>query len=153
MHMLSKEQRLFTIREIIGTTAVQSQDELRRLLKRRGASVTQATLSRDMHEIGVVRVNSPDGGRYTLPSVENLPLPGPTLGAQVLAMTANEALIVIQTVSGSASIVAEFIDRQKLHEIIGTVAGDNTVLVVPRSVRKVHEVLEILKTTLIKGND
>ena len=151
--VLSKEQRLFTIREIIGSEAVQSQDELRRLLKKRGASVTQATLSRDMHEIGVVRVNSPEGGRYTLPSMENLPLAGPTLGAQVLSMVANEALIVVQTTSGSASIVAEYIDRQKYQGIIGTVAGDNTVLVVPRAVRKTQEVLEFLKTTLIKGND
>ncbi len=151
--MLSKEQRLFAIREIIGSTDVQSQDELRRLLKRRGASVTQATLSRDMHEIGVVRVNNPDGGRYALPSADARPLPAPTLGAQVLSMTANEVRIVIQTISGSASIVAEFVDRQKYHGIIGTVAGDNTVLVVPRSVRKTLEVLEYLKTTLIKGNN
>ncbi len=49
--------------------------------------------------------------------------------------------------------MGEFIDRQKYHEIIGTVAGDNTLLVVPARVRNTKEVLEVLKTTLIKGND
>jgi transcriptional regulator of arginine metabolism len=149
--MLSKEERLFAIREIIATGAVRSQDELGRLLKRRGASVTQATLSRDMREIGVVRVGGADGGRYTLRPADEMP--APSLASQVVSIVANESMVVVHTLSGSASIIAEIIDRLKSPRIIGTVAGDNTVLVVPRSAGRTPEVIAFLKTTLIKGLD
>lgn len=147
--MISKDERQFAIKEIIGAGAVRSQDGLRKLLKKRGASVTQATLSRDLREIGAVWVNSHDGGRYTLQSAEELPLT--SFGSQVISIVANETMVVVHTLSGGAGIIAEIIDRLKSRNIIGTVAGDNTVLVVPRSARRTPEVIEFLKTTLIKG--
>lgn len=147
--MISKDERQFAIKEIIGAGAVRSQDGLRKLLKKRGASVTQATLSRDLREIGAVWVNNHDGGRYTLQGAEELPLT--SFGSQVISIVANETMIVVHTLSGGAGIIAEIIDRLRFRDIIGTVAGDNTVLVVPRSVRRTQDVVEFLKTTLIKG--
>jgi transcriptional regulator of arginine metabolism len=137
--MISKSERHFAIREILGRSPVTSQDELRRRLRQRGVAVTQATLSRDMREIGVLWVNRPDGGKYEL-QTEEVHLPQATPGLQVLSIVANECLIVIHTLPGSASIVGEFIDHRKLRDVVGTVAGDNT-LVSSRAVRAKHRML------------
>ena len=151
--MHSKAERHLVIREIIGSATVASQDELRRLLKRRGTAVTQATLSRDMKEIGILWVNTPGGGHYALPPVDEQPLYPPVLENQIVAVQANECLVVVHTHPGSANIVAEFLDRLHAPAILGTVAGDNTVLVIPRAVRHTPEVVEFIKTTLRKGID
>ncbi len=150
--MISKHERQYAIREIIDERPVASQDELRRKLRARGIDVTQATLSRDMKEIGVLWVSRSDGGSYELPGEESqLPSPSPTM--QVLSIVSNEHLVVIHTLPGSASIIGEYIDHHKVRDIIGTVAGDNTLLVVPRSVRKTNDVVTYLKSLLIKGMD
>ena len=72
---------------------------------------------------------------------------------QILSIVASECLVVVHTLPGSASIVAEYIDHHKVRDIIGTVAGDNTLLVVPRSTRKTNEVTAYLKSLLIKGTE
>ena len=151
--MLAKSARQVAIREIIGEGAVSSQDHLRKVLRRRGHTVTQATLSRDMRELGIMWMSGEDGGRYALPqSNDRLPSAG-TPGGLVLSFAANEALIVVLTLPGSASIVGEYIDHVKSPAILGTLAGDNTLLVIPRSTKKTQDVLKYLKTILFKGVD
>jgi len=148
--MISKTERLYAIREIIAAKPITSQGELRRRLRERGINVTQATLSRDMKELGVLWASRADGGKYELPGEEAL-LPSPTPMMQVLSIVSNESLVVIHTLPGSANIVGEYVDRHKVRDIIGTVAGDNTLLVIPRSTRKTNDVVNILKSLLIKG--
>ncbi len=148
--MVSKGERLYAIREIIDSRPIASQDELRRRLRARGIEVTQATLSRDMKELGVLWVSRADGGTYELPGEESR-LPASTPALQVLSIVANECLVVVHTLPGSASIIGEYIDHRKVRDIIGTVAGDNTLLVVPRSARKTNDVVNTLKSLLIKG--
>jgi transcriptional regulator of arginine metabolism len=148
---MNKQGRMYAIREIISTVGVRNQEELRRHLGRRGYRVTQATLSRDMRDLGVGKVSSGGGIRYVLPAEAEALTLRPIVGAEVVSIMANESVIVIKTLPGCASTVGEFIDVKPHPDIIGTVAGDNTVLVVPSSTRKTTEVLGYLKHTLIEG--
>jgi transcriptional regulator of arginine metabolism len=152
---MDKQSRHYTIREIIGAKPIASQDDLRRELRKRGCIVTQATLSRDMKDLGVVRMTSDGGSRYTLQPVPsgNTQALRPIVGAEVLGIAANESLIVVHTLPGCANTVGEFIDMQKHEAILGTVAGDNTLLVIPASQRQTKNVVEFLKNKLIRGKE
>jgi len=148
---MTKQARLYAIKEIIATKGIGSQDELRRELKKRHCDVTQATLSRDMQELGVIWVNAADGGRYELQAEGEMQSLRPLVTAEVLSIDASESLIVIHTLPGCANTVGEFIDVQKHPDVIGTVAGDNTLLVVPRAHRKTQQIMQFLKQKLIEG--
>jgi transcriptional regulator of arginine metabolism len=150
---MTKQARHFAIKEIITSRPIANQDVLRLELKKRRCAVTQATLSRDLTELGVSRVMSAEGARYALrPTETEVQALKPVVGTQVLSIRANESLIVIQTLPGCASIVGEFLDIQPHKEIIGTVAGDNTLLVIPSSQKKTSHVVQFLKVKLIAGS-
>ena len=148
---MDKQARQFAIREIISTAPVGSQDELRIALKARGIKVTQATLSRDLRELGVSWVSATDGGRYALQPASEVQILRPIVGSQVVSINANESLIVIHTLPGCANVVGEFIDALNVADIIGTIAGDNTLLIIPRSHRKTARLITFLKEKLIEG--
>ncbi len=148
---MDKQSRHYAIREIISAKPIGSQDDLRVELRRRGCVVTQATLSRDMKDLGVVRVATGDGSRYTFQPAAGTQALRPIVGAEVLAIVANENMIVVRTLPGCANTVGEFIDMQKHDTILGTVAGDNTLLVIPTSQRQTKNVVEFLKDKLIRG--
>lgn len=148
-----RRQRL--IRDIIKRRAVGSQDALGRALAERGVVTTQSTLSRDLRELGILRVPTGEGYRY-------VPSGGGALAAangeterfcrvaamEVLAVESNEQLVVVRTLAGRAQGVAVTIDQLALPEIIGTVAGDDTVLVVPSSVRRTRRLERRLRDVL-----
>ena len=149
---MTKQARHFALKEIISSKPIANQDELRLELKKRRCAVTQATLSRDLAELGVSRVMSSDGPRYALQTAATeVQALKPVVGTQVLSIFGNESLIVIKTLPGCANIVGEFLDIQPHPEIIGTVAGDNTLLVVPSSQKKTSHVIQFLKDKLIEG--
>ena len=139
---MDKQKRHLAIREIIATNSVGSQEELSRMLHRRGFSVTQATLSRDLKDLGMSRVPTRSGARYTLPERPAENDLRPVVAREVLAIRANEAIIVINTYPGRAQGVARFIDSQADPEILGTVAGDDTLIVLPRSVKRIKQSLK-----------
>ncbi|MEW5806153.1 MAG: arginine repressor [Acidobacteriota bacterium] len=149
--MMLKQARHFAIKQIITERSISSQDELRIELKKRGFSVTQATLSRDLHELGVSWVTSETGGRYELQPVAEAKILRPIVGAEVLSIHSNESMVVVKTLPGCANAVAEFIDIQKNPDIIGTIAGDNTLLVVPASYHKTKVIMKFLREKLIEG--
>jgi transcriptional regulator of arginine metabolism len=148
---MTKAARQFAVKEIISSRPIGTQEELRRELGKRGFRVTQATLSRDMHDLGVSRVAQNGNLRYALPSSAGMNALTPLVNAEVLSIDANESLIVVHTYPGCANTVGEFIDVRRHPDIIGTVAGDNTVLVVPSSVKKTLMIVGYLKQTLIEG--
>ncbi|HTK81154.1 MAG TPA: arginine repressor [Bacteroidota bacterium] len=148
---MAKHLRHFAIKEIIGSKAVANQDELRLELKKKGFTVTQATLSRDLKELGVGRVASGEGMQYILQPAGEVQILRPLVGAQVLSMVANESMIVVKTLPGSASVIGEYIDTLHNGSIIGTIAGDNTLLIIPQSQKKTSHVLQLLKEKLIEG--
>ena len=135
--MPNKHQRQDAVLQLIQSRAIGSQEELKQLLGDRGHHVTQATLSRDLRELGVVRAPSEHGARYVLPErlaeegkphLENLL---PQLFARIDGVS---ELLVLHTLPSGAQPVSEAIDSQGWPEILGTLAGENTVLIVCRSV-------------------
>jgi len=149
--MVTKHARHYAIKEAISAKPIANQDELRTELAKRKFRVTQATLSRDLKELGIGRVATAGGARYVLQPEAEVQVLRPLVGTQVMSIAANEALIVVKTLPGCANIVGEFLDVQQSKEIIGTVAGDNTLLVIPSSQRKTQKVLQFLKEKLIEG--
>ncbi len=148
---MNKHSRHFTIKEIINSKAVPNQDELRLELKRRGHDVTQATLSRDLKELGVGRISTSDGAKYVMPQESEVKILRPVVGAEVVSIQSNESMIVIKTLPGCANVVGEFLDVLKSPDIIGTIAGDNTLLVIPKSQSKTKQLETLLKEKLIEG--
>jgi len=146
-----KLRRQFAIREIILQGTAAHQEDLRRQLVRRGFRTTQATLSRDLKELGVARIMEGGTHRYALPETAGASRLKPIVGAEIRSIDSNEGLIVVHTLPGAAHTVGEYIDVQGNHDIIGTVAGDNTLLVVPRSHKRIQHVLKFLKDTLLGG--
>jgi transcriptional regulator of arginine metabolism len=148
---MTKAARQFAIKEIISARPIGTQEDLRREIGKRGFRVTQATLSRDMQELGVSRASQSGIPRYTIPAAASMTALTPLVGAEVVSIDANESLIVVHTLPGCANTVGEFIDVRQHPDIIGTVAGDNTLLVVPSSLKKTTQVMQFLKHTLIEG--
>lgn len=142
-----KDQRHNAIRELITRSSVTSQDELRRKLRRRGFQVTQATLSRDIHEL---RLSKGPGG-YALPgsngngatAAEDDDAP-PSFAAMMESLGLRVRLamnqVVIATVMGGAQPVAAALDYEEWPEVVGTLAGDDTVLVICPDPRRAGEV-------------
>lgn len=139
--MTPKARRQKMIAKIVREGTVRTQADLQRVLRRHGFPVDQATVSRDIRELGLVKV--PDGsGRYRYVDPADTAPGRPPPGRAVLArfvrsLDASGNLIVIRTDSGTAPLVGEAIDRVGPETILGTVAGDNTVLaVIRRGVRR-----------------
>ena len=148
-----KFQRHSAIRELVGHSLVSNQDELRRKLRRRGFEVTQATLSRDIHEL---RLSKGPGG-YSLPSGNGasaaIPDDGPPSVAEMVegfGLQVRQAMnqVVVRTTMGGAQPVAAALDRAGWQEVVGTIAGDDTVLVICLDPRRAGEVEARLRTIL-----
>lgn len=142
---MSKQQRHVAIKQVITHQVISSQDDLCRALEKAGFEVTQATLSRDMKELGIARVNTLDGLRYVLHVESEERRLAPLIGYEIERIDANETMIVIKTLPGRAQGVAEIIDSKRNQLILGTLAGDNTIFVTPASVAKIDEVLKLIK--------
>jgi transcriptional regulator of arginine metabolism len=154
--LLMKVERLNVIREVLASSQVASQDELRRKLRRRGIHVTQATLSRDMHELRLLK----GPGGYALPrgngngsttTVVEDDEP-PTLAEMIdsLGLRVRQAMnqVVLRTVLGGAQPVAAALDSEEWPEVLGTIAGDDTVLIICGDARRAGEVEARLRTML-----
>ena len=153
--MAHKIERHTSILQLIGAHDVSSQEELKSLLRERGVSVTQATLSRDLRELGVVRVPGADGARYALPETvagEAIPSLGTLLPQLFSSIDGVGELIVLRTLASGAQPVSEAIDAVGWREVLGTVAGENTILVICRSPQARQEVTLRL-TRLAAGKD
>ena len=147
----TKQARQFVIKELIAEKAIGGQEELRRELRKRGFAVTQATLSRDLQDLGVSRLSFGDGAKYVLQPTAEANVLKPVVWREVLTITASESVIAVRTLPGCASSVGEFLDMLNNPDIIGTVAGDNTLLVVPRSQKKTRHVVKFLREKLVEG--
>ena len=135
--MTKKRVRQATIVELVSSHEVGSQEDLRRLLVKRGMDVTQATLSRDIRDLGLARVSAEDGARYVLPEslteFDDKPLLDTLLPQLFSRINGVGELIVLHTVRSGAQPIAEAIDQEEFEEVLGTIAGDDTILIVTRS--------------------
>ena len=143
-----KVERLNLIREVLTNSHVTSQDELRRKLRRRGIHVTQATLSRDMHELQLFKgpggYSLPNGDRREISSASVIEDEQPTFAEMIdsfgLRVRQGMNQVVVNTAMGGAQPVAAALDREEWPEVLGTIAGDDTVLVICTDARRASEV-------------
>lgn len=148
---MQKTKRLLTIEKILSEENISSHEALLKKLKGKGISCTQATLSRNLRQLGAGRIPDGKGGyKYSLP--ENVPSPPVITGkVQVLPVIRDivdaKGLLVLKTLPGNASNTAFYIDNSSRFEIAGTIAGDDTILIIPRdgiTNHQVHTCLEII---------
>jgi transcriptional regulator of arginine metabolism len=129
---------LEVIRRIIANNTVDSQEHLTELLRRKGFEVTQATLSRDLKRLGIGKAPTPQGG-YTYVPAEGEVKPGSDatyiqdFKRGFLSVEFSSTLGLMRTLPGHASSVASALDNLRIREVLGTIAGDDTVLIVPRN--------------------
>ncbi len=124
----AQRRRRETVARLIRTRRIGTQEELLAALAEAGEHATQATLSRDLARLGARRVSRPEGAVYELgPESDPLAL----LRGQIASVASNASLVVIRTVPGSANAVARAIDVARLPEVLGTIAGDDTIFVAP----------------------
>ncbi|PRO66717.1 transcriptional regulator AhrC/ArgR [Alkalicoccus urumqiensis] len=134
---MNKGQRHIKIRDIIGNNDVETQDDLVEQLQNAGFNVTQATVSRDIKELHLVKVPMIDGRyKYSLPSDQRFnPLQKlkRALVDSFISIDHTSNMIVIKTLPGNANAVGALIDNLDWEEIMGTICGDDTILIICRS--------------------
>ena len=133
---MSKEERQQTILDLIRARNIGTQDELNDNLSKKGFSATQSSVSRDLDELGIVKIN----GFYSLPPSNSKA----DSGLYDLA-TAGENLIVAKCESGLASAVCVKIDRAKIAEIVGTIAGDDTIFLAVKDYKSQKKVIKTIR--------
>jgi transcriptional regulator of arginine metabolism len=133
-----KSYRQSLVLELVDREAITSQEQLRGRLLDRGIQVTQATLSRDIRDLGLVKAAA--DGAYKRPVAGDAAAPGPdaiavlrrAVGGSLRKFDVVQQLVVLRTESAQASPLAEAIDRAHMAEVVGTIGGENTILVICR---------------------
>src|SRR5208337_735312 len=142
---MSKMSRTAARRDVIDSREVSSQEELRGLLYRRGHRVTQATLSRDIHELGLVKTAEgykvPQGeeAEVHLPSIERL------IQEFVYDVKTAQNLVVVKTSPGSAQSVSAAIDAEEWDESVGTIGGDDTILAIASNAKSAGKLAQRIR--------
>ena len=141
-----KPKRHAMILKLIAAENVETQEELATLLSAQGFNVTQATVSRDIKELRLIKVLTGEG-KYKYATVEKAESDLQErfirlFGNCVVSITSAGNLIVIKTMAGSAAVAAEAIDSMKWPEIAGSIAGDNTVFVAVREGKSVTDIIK-----------
>ncbi|MCF0156823.1 MAG: arginine repressor [Veillonella sp.] len=142
-----KRYRYNKIKEIVQSQSIETQEELANALLAEGIEVTQATVSRDIKELMLIKIPTGDGHyRYALSPEENVVLSRSRINRlfqdSIIKVDSVLNQVVMHTIPGSASAVAFSVDHAKWSEVIGTLAGDDTILLICRSVEDVEPVLK-----------
>jgi transcriptional regulator of arginine metabolism len=155
--VLPKDERQRLIKSVVERKRVGTQQELIAALAAAGCRVTQATASRDIRELGLEKIRDPLGRlRYVLPSRERSVDPRETLAGLLVQFgrraTAAANVVVVRSEIGSAPAIARALDRLEHSQIVGTLAGDDTCLVIAPDERRARalarELSELIATTL-----
>lgn len=145
-----KLQRHAAILKVVRERRIQSQDELRAALVDEGFEVTQATLSRDIRELGLAKLADAQGrSAYTHPQRAAVqPDLGQVLSGFLIGAEGVGPLLVLRTAAGAAGAVARVVDQAAWTEVLGTIAGDDTVLIITRGQRQREQVAERIQEFL-----
>lgn len=147
-----KSRRHFAIREILSSERISTQEELCEELRNRGYDITQATVSRDIKELSLVKIPDEKGYHYAWPDSQ-----GPkssymrmkrVFRDSVISYNYSENIIVIKTLPGAAQSIGSLIDSLNNPYILGTVAGDDTIFIVVKPITAIGEVLQIFRELL-----
>lgn len=144
-----KVTRHAKILEIINSRTIETQEDLADQLKKSGMNVTQATVSRDIKELKLIKVLA-DTGRYKYATITHtesfLSNKLVSIFSQTVLNVENvDKFIVIKTMTGSASAAAEALDSLNFDGVVGTIAGDNTIFVIARSEQKSEEITQKMR--------
>ena len=145
-----KARRQSAILDVVEHEAVRSQEQLRQRLSSRGFDVTQATLSRDIKELGLLKRSS-DGAYQAVERRDHVSRPTSleTLGRALAEYLVNiepvQQLVVLKTGPGQAQLLALAIDRSRLPDVAGTLAGDDTILIIARDAKSAQAVVKQLR--------
>jgi transcriptional regulator of arginine metabolism len=144
-----KPRRQARILDIVRHQIIETQEQLAEALRTAGVQATQATVSRDMRELGLIKVPTGDGRqRYALPDVA-APVPGQRLmdvfRAAVITVEWSENIVVLHTLSAMADAVSEAVDSMRLPAVIGSLAGERTVFLVVRPKEEAPRVVAQLR--------
>lgn len=147
--MKNRNERLMEIRRLIGSRNISSQDELNKLLEKQGFALTQATLSRDLKYLKVAKMPDDKAGYvYILPDreqvVEEAELPGQGLSG-LISIDFAQGMAILRTLPGHASSIAYTLDNLDAYEIAGTIAGDDTILLIPRDGVSRSDLVNLMK--------
>ena len=147
-----KKSRHQKIKELVEQFEIETQEELADRLRGAGYAVTQATVSRDIRELKLSKIAMGDGRqRYTILSHSDHYLSDKyirVLKDGFVSMDMAQNILVIKTVSGMAMAVAAAIDAMKLKEIVGSIAGDDTIMMAVRTVEDTQEVIKKIRNVL-----
>lgn len=150
MASMDAKTRLQALRNLLQKEGASTQEELREALERLDCEVTQSTISRDLRRLGATKMTDGHGRtiyRLIPEVVPALPF-SESFSNLVLGIRHNGSLIVMNTTPGSASLLARHIDQLRSPDIMGTIAGDDTIFVAPVSLKKIEAVKRFLETHL-----
>lgn len=141
-----KSRRHFAIRDILSSERISTQEELCEELKNRGYDITQATVSRDIKELSLMKIPDEKGYRYAWPDARG---PKSSSGRikrvfqdSVVQYDYSENIVVIKTIPGAAQSIASLIDSLENPHILGTVAGDDTIFLVVKTKKSLAQVMD-----------
>ncbi len=144
-----KNKRHRVIREIVENENIETQLQLTQELKKYGFDVTQATISRDIKELGLIKVVSGENTfRYSLPTavmMNNIDRSRRMFRDNVLKVTVSESIVLVKTLPGMAQAVAACLDSMNWPSLLGSVAGDDTIFALASSRQKAQEILKKLQ--------
>ncbi len=150
--MKNRSERLLAIRKLIRDEKIANQEELLNRLRKNGFEMTQATLSRDLKYLRVSKVHDDERGYiYYLPDAEAVGQPAPWtnfLQDGLVSFEFAQGLGILRTLPGYASSIASAIDSMNMVEIAGTIAGDDTILIIPRDGAKRESIMEQLSAVM-----
>ena len=149
-----KSERHAMILNLIETTNVETQEELADMLKQRGICVTQATVSRDIKELRLIKVLAENGG-YKYATVDKAEAGMKErfvriFGDSVVGINTSANLVIVKTLSGSVNAAAEAVDSMHWNDIVGTMAGDNTIFIAARDEKAVPDIVKRLSAMIKK---
>ena len=148
-----KAERQEAIRNILNEQEIQTQEELAEALRKRGFSVTQATVSRDIREMRLIKLSRSNGGYQYGIQEGNTDIGSNErmirmLRECMLSVESSGQMIVIKTLSGSANTAAEALDSMDMPDILGSIAGDNTIFLVARAEEKASMIAERVRNLM-----
>lgn len=146
---MSKFERQGAILRLVQEQSLSTQSELVEALREHGIDAVQTTVSRDIHQLGLVKTRAPDGRLvYALPGAADLDRLNELTGALrrwVVAIELTDTLVVVKTPPGYAIPLADAMDAATLADVAGTVAGENTIFIAPRAGSSAADLAELLR--------
>ncbi|WP_311407274.1 arginine repressor [Liquorilactobacillus uvarum] len=145
---MRKQDRQKAIRTLIQQNSIDRQEDIVKLLREQGIEVTQATISRDIKEMQLIKLPSPEGNyQYSMPAEKKMDAEKKlrhTLHDSYVSSRIQNEFFLIKVLPGNGPAVASLIDQLKLEQVFGTIGDDDTVLIIAATTEKTHEVQKIL---------